>query len=61
MTQGDVSATLSAVVSDPGRVPYDRQRIVVFDSTGVAIQDVAAAALVFARAVAADVGTEVSL
>jgi len=33
----------------------------VFDSAGVAIQDVAAAALVFARAVAADVGTNVSL
>jgi ornithine cyclodeaminase/alanine dehydrogenase-like protein (mu-crystallin family) len=61
MTKADVRATLSAVVADPRSLAYDPERIVVFDSTGVAIEDVAAAALVFKRAVAAGAGLEVTL
>jgi alanine dehydrogenase len=51
MTPGDVHAELAEVVagSKPGRrTPED---IVIFDSTGTALQDVAAAALVYEQAV----------
>lgn len=49
MSLGDVRASLDQIVtgSRPGRV--DDAEIVVFDSTGVAIEDVAAAALVYER------------
>jgi len=51
MTQGDVHAELAEVVAGarPGRESDDE--VVVFDSTGTAVQDVAAAALVYERAV----------
>jgi len=57
MTVEDVHAELHQVVAGrrPGRTsPAER---FVFDSTGVALEDVAAAALVYARARAAGVGT----
>ena len=61
MRREDVHAELAAVVvSDaPGRRTDDE--IVVFDSTGTALQDVAAAAVVYERAVAGDVGQRVEL
>jgi ornithine cyclodeaminase/alanine dehydrogenase-like protein (mu-crystallin family) len=37
-------------------VRHDESEIVVFDSTGVAIEDAAAAAIVYERAIAAGVG-----
>ena len=53
----DVAATLAEVVAGrrPGRAAASD--VVVFDSTGVAIADVAAAALVYERARAAGAGT----
>ncbi len=57
MTVADVRAELGAVVADPGRGRRDRDEIVVFDSTGVAFQDVAAAALVYERAERENVGS----
>ena len=57
MTAGDVHAQLGDVVSglEPGRAGEDE--ITLFDSTGVAVQDVAAAAWAYERAFAArDVG-----
>ena len=61
MTAGDVRAELSDVVVTPERGRRGAEEIVVFDSTGVAFQDVAAAALVYERAVAAGLGVEVRL
>jgi alanine dehydrogenase len=56
MTAGDVQAELSAVVSGRERGRGSETEIIVFDSTGVALEDVAAAALVYERAVAAGRG-----
>jgi ornithine cyclodeaminase/alanine dehydrogenase-like protein (mu-crystallin family) len=61
MTTGDVHAELADVVagSRPGRRREDE--IIVFDSTGTALQDVAAAALVYDRARATGIGVPVDL
>lgn len=61
MTAGDVRAELSAVVADPTRGRRSTDEIVVFDSTGVAFQDVAAAVVVYGRALELGVGAEISL
>lgn len=61
MTLMDVRADLGAVVSRtrPGRTsPAER---VIFDSTGTALQDVAAAALAYERACDRGVGTRITL
>lgn len=52
----DVRAELGDVIADPGRGRRDAEEIVVFDSTGVALQDVAAAALVYEAAEERGVG-----
>jgi ornithine cyclodeaminase/alanine dehydrogenase-like protein (mu-crystallin family) len=59
MSSADVHAELGGVVAgiQPGRVSEDE--IIVFDSTGMALQDVAAAALVYERARAAGLGVAV--
>jgi ornithine cyclodeaminase/alanine dehydrogenase-like protein (mu-crystallin family) len=61
MTAGDIWAELGDVVSGrkPGRASADD--IFIFDSTGTAAQDVAAAAQVYARAVERGIGTSVVL
>lgn len=61
MTKADVHAELSEVVAGrkPGR--RDPQEITLFDSTGTALQDVAAATLVYERALAAGRGTAIGL
>jgi alanine dehydrogenase len=61
MQRGDVHAELAEVVSGrrPGRRSADE--VTVFDSTGTALEDVAAAALVYERARAAGRGVEISL
>lgn len=61
MTRDDVAASLAEVVS--GRRPGRRRRdeIVVFDSTGTALQDVAAASVAYERALAAGIGLRVAL
>jgi ornithine cyclodeaminase/alanine dehydrogenase-like protein (mu-crystallin family) len=61
MTRADVRAELAEVVAGrmPGRATPDE--ITIFDSTGTGLQDVAAAALVFERAVAAGRGMRVRL
>jgi ornithine cyclodeaminase/alanine dehydrogenase-like protein (mu-crystallin family) len=50
MREDDVRADLAAVVADPRRGRRGADEIVLFDSTGVAIEDVAAAAVVYERA-----------
>lgn len=58
---GMVRAELGQVVAGtrPGRL--DREEVIVFDSTGMALQDVATAALAFERAVHGGVGFDLSL
>ncbi len=57
----DVRASLDQIVSRQIAGRRDDREIVVFDSTGVAIEDAAAAALVYERAKAAGVGTAIDL
>lgn len=59
MTRDDVRGELGAVVAGrvPGRTRADE--IAIFDSTGMALQDVAAAAAVYERAVEAGAGREI--
>lgn len=61
MTEQDIYGELSAIVS--GRLPgrLDRDQVFVFDSTGTALQDVAAAVLVYHRAADAGTGLRVRL
>ena len=61
MRRQDVRAELADVVSGrkPGRL--SREEIVVFDSTGTALEDAAAAALVYQRALASGIGLTVHL
>jgi ornithine cyclodeaminase/alanine dehydrogenase-like protein (mu-crystallin family) len=60
MTRDDVHAELGTVVAGrrPGRESNDE--VIVFDSTGMALQDVAAAAVVYERAVARHCGMSVN-
>jgi alanine dehydrogenase len=57
LTDADISAELGEIVTaeKPGRTPEDG--VTVFDSTGLAIQDVAAAHVVYERADEQDNGT----
>ena len=61
MHSGDVYAELADVVSGmkPGRRSVDE--IIVFDSTGTAIQDVALASMVYSRAMATGAGIAIDL
>jgi len=61
MRREDVRAELGEVIAGrrPGRTSDDE--VVVFDSTGMALQDVAAAVVVYERAAAAGRGTAVEL
>jgi alanine dehydrogenase len=61
VTPADVHAELGDLVigRKPGRT--NPEEITVFDSTGIAIQDVASAAWVYQRAIARNVGTFIPL
>ncbi len=61
LTRDDVRAELADVIT--GRKPGRRsaEEITIFDSTGTALEDVAAAATVYEKAVAAGVGLAVDL
>jgi len=61
MTRESVRAELGQVVAGraPGRTGPDE--IVIFDSTGMALQDVAAAAAVYERAVERNMGTRIAI
>lgn len=49
MTRNDVVATLGDVLSGRSRGRRSSEEIIIFDSTGTAIQDVAAAALIYEK------------
>ena len=61
VTASHVHATLGEIVAGtkPGRT--DASAITLFDSTGMGLQDVAAAAAVYRRAIAADVGRRLTI
>jgi len=61
VTRGDVQAELADLVvgAIPGRV--SEAEITLFDSTGTALQDVAAAVRIYERAIAAGDGSTVEL
>src|SRR5262249_42727020 len=61
MTRDEVYAELGEIVAGrkPGRTRDDQT--IIFDSTGMALQDVAAATIVYERALAAGVGSEFEL
>jgi alanine dehydrogenase len=61
MTERDVRGTLTEVVSGAIAGRASDEEVVIFDSTGTAIQDVAAAAIVYERATAAGAGVRVRL
>ena len=60
MRREDVRSELAGVVADPSRGRRDSGEIVVFDSTGVALEDVAAARVVYERALEERRGLEVT-
>jgi alanine dehydrogenase len=53
MTRGDVRADLAEIVTGVARGRFARGETVIFDSTGTALQDVAAAAMIYEKAHAA--------
>lgn len=57
MDRGDVVAELANIVSGKMKPDFAGDDIVVFDSTGSAIQDVAAAGIIYERARSANVGS----
>jgi ornithine cyclodeaminase/alanine dehydrogenase-like protein (mu-crystallin family) len=61
MFEHDVVGELSAIVTGRVRARSTREEVFVFDSTGTALQDVAAAVLVYRRAVEAAAGIRVLL
>jgi alanine dehydrogenase len=61
MTHADVYAELGEIVAGRKRGRATDDEIIVFDSTGTALQDVAAAALVYERAVARGHGVGLDL
>ena len=61
MTPLDVRGELGDLLAGSSGVPYDPHRTVIFDSTGVAVEDVAAAVLVYRRTVQASLGAEIVL
>jgi alanine dehydrogenase len=61
LDDGDIHAELAEVVAGEKAGREDGDGVTVFDSTGLAIQDVAAAHVVYERAREADVGTDFAL
>lgn len=61
MNEGDIAGSLSEVVSGriPGRTVEDE--VTVFDSTGLAIEDIAVASMVYQRALEDGLGTRLDL
>ena len=61
MTERDVRAELGDVVADSSRGRRSASEVVIFDSTGVAFQDVVSAALVYEAAVEGNMGATITL
>ena len=61
MTRSDVVAELGAIVAGTVRPQFAADDIIVFDSTGSAFEDVAAASIIYERAEAENMGISVEL
>jgi ornithine cyclodeaminase/alanine dehydrogenase-like protein (mu-crystallin family) len=61
MDRGDVHAELSELVGGSKKGRCDDEQITLFDSTGTALQDVAAAALIYRRAIQAGAAKSIHL
>jgi alanine dehydrogenase len=61
LTEDDVRAELGEVIAGKGEGRRNDHEIIVFDSTGTALQDVASAAAIYERAMSASRGTRVFL
>jgi alanine dehydrogenase len=61
MTSGDVRGELGALLNESARAPWDSRRTVIFDSTGVAVEDLAAAVLAHRKAADAGIGNHIAL
>ena len=61
VSRGDVAGALAEVAANPERYRPDEERVTVFDSTGIPIEDVVVAALAFERAEVAGIGSAVTL
>lgn len=61
MRREDVHAELGDIVSGRRSARDSAAEVIVFDSTGTALEDVAAASLVYERALEAEAGSEISL
>jgi alanine dehydrogenase len=58
MTIADVHAELGEIISGKKSGRSSEAEIIIFDSTGMALQDVAAAAIVFEKAIRKNIGTK---
>lgn len=61
VSRSDVIGTLADVAADPERYRASDDRVTVFDSTGIPIEDVVAAGLALERAEQAGIGSAVAL
>jgi alanine dehydrogenase len=61
LAKADVHAELGEVITGMKAGRTSEDEIIIFDSTGTALQDVAAAAMVYERAVSAGIGTAINL
>jgi alanine dehydrogenase len=61
MRREDVHAELGDIVSGRRPARESASEVIIFDSTGTALEDVAAASLVYERALEAGAGSEISL
>jgi alanine dehydrogenase len=60
MKQADVHAELGEIIADLKEGRTSESEIIVFDSTGTALQDVAAAAIVYEKAVSKEMGMKLN-
>jgi alanine dehydrogenase len=60
LTPGDIHAELGEIIAGkkPGR--ESKEEIIIFDSTGIALQDVAAAAIVYEKALTGGIGININ-
>lgn len=61
MTRADVHAEIGEIIAGHKQGRTSPDEIIIFDSTGTALQDVAAAAAVFEKATSAGIGTHITL
>ena len=61
LTRQDVHAELGEIIAGKKAARTSEEEIIIFDSTGTALQDVAAAAIVYERAVITKIGVVMNL